>query len=109
MKTLILVGLLTAATAPAAFATEDANCPVDNERHVATAQAHSDAQPPDAQRSHKETWMPAALADMPIAAAAPASNAPAVPPPPRQRVQKHPRTIEAGVPDSVLIGGSGAL
>ena len=106
MRLYILVGLLAAAGATPAFATEDANCPVDSEHHTA-AQTHA-AAPNDTQRSHKETWMmPAAVAETPVAA--PATTIAPVTAPVRQHARKHPRSMEAGIPDSVLMDGSGAL
>ena len=104
MKLWILVGLMTAAAAPAAFATEDTT-PVDSDRRVGAA-AHSDATIQDG-RPRKETLMaPSAVAESTWTA--PPAPAPAAAPQ-RQRSRKHPRGMDAGVPDSLLIGGSGAL
>ena len=111
-KVLLLAGLVTVATVPAAFATEEANCTAVSDRHVG-AQARVETvvpvAPPAAAstmpnsttttdadgRAHKDTM------DAPaVAATAPSS---------RTHARKHPRTIEAGVPDSVLIGDTGTL
>jgi len=106
MKLWILVGLLTAAAAPAAYATEETTPTAESDRHVGAA-AHSDATPLDA-RPRKETLMmtPSALAESTWTAPPPA---PVAAPAPTPRARKHPRPMEAGVPDSMLIGGSGAL
>ena len=93
MKLLVMAGLISVVAAPAAFATEETNGMAVSERHVG-AQARADQPFGDTDvRQHKDTFDPA------VAATAP----------PRQHARKHPRTIEAGVPDSVLIGDTGAL
>ena len=109
MKLWLWIGFLSAVTAQAAFASEVAACSTDPEHGVGEqsriasqlALPIEGAACPDAPiatllvRSLKESLMtPEALAE-------------------RERVRahtrKHPRTLQAGVPDSVLIDGSGAL
>lgn len=105
-KVLVLAGLITAVTAPAAFATEDPNCTAVSDRQLG-AQARIEQMAPVAtpapnaspvtdadDRAHKDTAV---------------SPAVAATPPPRTHARKHPRAIEAGVPDSVLIGDTGTL
>lgn len=107
-KVLVLAGLITAATAPVAFATEDPNCPSVSDRHLG-AQARVEQIAPTAAPAGASNGLPVTDADERPHKDTAVSPAVAATPAPRTHARKHPRAIEAGVPDSVLIGDTGTL
>lgn len=106
-KVLVLAGLITAAAAPA-FATEDTNCTAVSDRHLG-AQARVEQIAPVAAAAPMSSALPVTDADERPHKDTAVSPAVAATSPPRTHARKHPRTIEAGVPDSVLIGDTGTL
>ena len=102
MKVWVLAGILVAASAPAAFASE-LPCTPDTGRRAAEQPRAENVQAPAA------TPAPAPAPALPrketLALPAAATESTTL----RHHARKHPRAVQAGVPDSVLIGESGAL
>lgn len=117
MKFWVLAGIFSAAMTPAAFALTSADpaCPADAERQAGAQQGDAVAVTPLSILKRAGTDTTTARNPIPEAERAAVrerqrlSRAPATATPLNVRPRKNTRPMQARIPDSVLIGGDGAL